>query len=189
MKFRHFWSSVLLAGCGAAFPLGTEGKAAVEEDRPSVGTVADLAWLSGAWSGNALGGICEETWSAPRRGTMVGMFRLVRDDGMVVLEFVTIEDTPDGPLYRFQHFEPDYRSWETAPLVYRLTEVEDGYAVFEGLERQEGKPRVITYELVDTGRIDITVQGWGEDSPGMLLQLSRPKANEEASDAEKAPDE
>ena len=42
-------------------------------------SVAELSWLAGHWRGEGLGGQCEEIWSAPQAGTMMGTFRLMKD--------------------------------------------------------------------------------------------------------------
>src|SRR5687767_15714011 len=43
-------------------------------------TIADMAWLAGRWTGDGLGGRTEEIWSPPDAGTMMGTFRLIRDE-------------------------------------------------------------------------------------------------------------
>ena len=42
-------------------------------------SVADMAWMAGSWNCEALGGLAEEIWSAPRNGGMMGMFRLIKN--------------------------------------------------------------------------------------------------------------
>ena len=41
--------------------------------------LSKFEWLAGHWRGEGLGGQCEEIWSAPAAGTMVGSFRLMKD--------------------------------------------------------------------------------------------------------------
>ncbi|HEV8347885.1 MAG TPA: DUF6265 family protein [Vicinamibacterales bacterium] len=53
-------------------------------------TVGDMAWFAGKWTGTGLGGVTEETWSAPADGAMMGMFRLVKDGKVVFYEFLTL---------------------------------------------------------------------------------------------------
>ena len=43
------------------------------EEKPKA-TLADMSWLTGHWTGTALGGFVEEIWSEPRGGAMMGMF-------------------------------------------------------------------------------------------------------------------
>ena len=42
-------------------------------------TLADIAWLSGHWRGEAFGGITEEIWSPPLGDSMMGSFKLVSE--------------------------------------------------------------------------------------------------------------
>ena len=46
------------------------GLATVEPVQEGRATLEDLAWLEGSWSGDGLGGHCEEHWSAPSGGSM-----------------------------------------------------------------------------------------------------------------------
>jgi hypothetical protein len=42
--------------------------------------LADLPWLSGAWFGQVGQDLVEEHWSDPAAGTLMGMFRSMRDE-------------------------------------------------------------------------------------------------------------
>ncbi len=53
-------------------------------------SVADLAWLSGCWSGRMGSAAVEEFWSAPRSGSLVGMSRTMRGDSTVGYELLLI---------------------------------------------------------------------------------------------------
>jgi hypothetical protein len=44
---------------------------------------ADLAWLSGNWQGRAGDDCVEEHWSPLGANTLLGMFRWVRDGGVL----------------------------------------------------------------------------------------------------------
>ena len=156
-------------------PLLGLGQAEEEETPAADVKVVDLEWLAGHWSGQALGGFSEETWSEPRGGTMIGMFRLNKDGRTFVIEFVTIEDTAAGVIYRFKHFHADFRTWEEEPLTYHLVESDEGFARFESRQRISGKPRQITYESLEGNRLQIMVEGWDSDSvsPPMELSLAR----------------
>ena len=47
-------------------------------------TMADVEWIQGHWTGEALGGQVEEIWSPPLGDSMMGSFKLVHD-GKVIL--------------------------------------------------------------------------------------------------------
>jgi hypothetical protein len=42
-------------------------------------TIAEAAWMTGHWKGEAFGGITEEIWSPPSAGSMMFVFRLIVD--------------------------------------------------------------------------------------------------------------
>jgi hypothetical protein len=97
--------------------------AAQAPDRRACG-LADLAWIAGDWRGEVGGGTIEEQWSAPAGGSMMGMFRYVKDGTTHLYEFLTIEQGTNGPVLRLKHFNPGLVGWEekaeavTCPLVH-----------------------------------------------------------------------
>ena len=88
--------------------LATEGSGAPIPNA----TVAEMAWLAGRWTGDGLGGRTEEIWSPPDAGTMMGTFRLIRDDKPVFYEFLTLRHTERGLAMQLKHFHPDMIGWE-----------------------------------------------------------------------------
>ena len=58
-------------------------------EAPLVGLDA-FQFVVGRWSGEALGGWCEETWSPPAGGELQGMFQLVRDEKSYVSRIVCL---------------------------------------------------------------------------------------------------
>jgi hypothetical protein len=75
-------------------------------------TLADMAWLAGHWRGPALGGESEEIWSPPRAGSMMGMYRLIRDGKTVFYELQTLVEENGSLILRLKHFNPDLTGWE-----------------------------------------------------------------------------
>lgn len=131
-----------------AAPLGALiALAALAPARPAQNhapTIAQLDWMVGDWKGELFGGHSEESWLPPRGGTMVGVFRLSRDDRTSVIELLVIEEQEHGVFLRFKHFSPSYRAWEDAPLIFRLETADSRRAVFESPDPQQ-KPRRMTY--------------------------------------------
>ena len=74
-------------------------------------SVNDFAWLAGSWRGEGLGGICEEIWSPALGGTMMGTFRLVKDDKVVFYEIMVL-GSDKGMCLRVKHFSEAFVSWE-----------------------------------------------------------------------------
>ena len=81
-------------------------------------SVADLAWISGIWQGTLGGADLREEWSAPAGGAMTGSFRWIKDGKLQMYEFLVLEDSPQGPVLTFRHFNPGLIAWEEkdAPL-------------------------------------------------------------------------
>lgn len=135
-------------------------------------TLADVAWLTGHWI--SADGRAEESWLGPAAGTMVGSFRWVIPGRMHVLEFLVIEETPDGVLFRFKHFDPDYRAWETdAPNTYRLIEARDHRAVFENVAWEGRVPKTMIYTRPDAERLLFLGRSPGEDDEVRLEYVRR----------------
>ena len=108
---------------------------------PGTPTVDDLAWLAGSWSGEAFGGTFEETWNPPSGGTMVGMFKLLRDGRPEMYELMRIAEVDGQVVLEVKHFSADFTAWEEKDEAVRfpLLEAHDGHAAFDGLvfERQD----------------------------------------------------
>jgi hypothetical protein len=102
---------------------------------PVEATADDFGWLAGTWRGSGLGGECEEIWSPPMAGTMVGTFRLIRDDQVVFYELMLLESDEQGFAMKLKHFAPDFTAWEEGGehVRFSLVEVAPGRATFEGL--------------------------------------------------------
>ena len=100
----------------------------------------DMAWLAGRWSGEALGGVSEEIWSAPRGGAMMGMYRLVREGKPVFYELCTIVEENGSLVLRLKHFNPDLTGWEekTRTVDFPLVAIEGGAFHFEGMSLHPG---------------------------------------------------
>lgn len=98
-------------------------------------TIADMAWLSGHWTGNALGGISEEIWSEPRNGVMMGMYRLVREGKPIFYELLTLLEENGSLMIRLKHFNPDMTGWEekNKTVDFPFVEKTDEVLHFDGM--------------------------------------------------------
>lgn len=70
--------------------------------------IEDYKWLVGSWKGDGFGGTSEETWSVPANGTMMGMYRHIKDGKVVFYEFLLLDETG----IKLKHFHPDLKGWE-----------------------------------------------------------------------------
>lgn len=103
--------------------------------------LADVTWLTGHWSGNALGGLSEEIWSAPAGGAMMGMYRLVRGEEVIFYELLTLAEHEGSLVLRLKHFNRDLTGWEEKAEVreFPLVAIRDGIYHFDGMAfRPEG---------------------------------------------------
>lgn len=96
--------------------------------------MADLDFLVGRFEGEAFGGWAEENWSPMRGGTMLGSFRLVKDDGPAFYELMILADVDGRPAIRVKHFGPGMEPWEEGADSenFPLLEVEGTTAWFGG---------------------------------------------------------
>jgi len=111
-------------------------------------TIEDIAWLAGHWKGNALGGVAEEIWSPPQANSMMGSYRLIKNDTLIIFyEIVTI--TEDGPslTLKLKHFNKDLTGWEEKSEVreFKLVKKEKNKLWFEGM----------TFELIDENSFQV----------------------------------
>jgi hypothetical protein len=79
-----------------------------EMETPPKFNIEDYSWLVGSWTGDGFGGISHETWAEPVNGTMMGMYRHIKDGELVFYEFLLLDETG----MRLKHFNPDLTGWE-----------------------------------------------------------------------------
>jgi hypothetical protein len=111
--------------------------------------IAELAWLAGAWRGAGLGGVNEEHWSVPAGGTMMGMYRLLKDERVVFYELLTLGESGGSLLITLRHFHPDLRGWEERDETVRMPfiKAEAGRYYFEGLTLEPRPDGTLTVYL------------------------------------------
>ena len=137
MKSRHFTSLVLLCICSLSlFAQPAAQPASVSTPVSSVtgkdAKVADLAFLSGHWSGEVDGSKIEQVCSTTDPSVMVCMFRLMGAKGTEMLEFYTLRDTPTGVEERIRFFSPDLQEEPgDHGVTLKLASVSPEKAVFE----------------------------------------------------------
>ena len=113
-------------------------------------TIADMAWLAGHWTGDALGGVSEEIWSAPQGGSMMGMYRLIRNGKPVFYELCTIVEENGSLVLRLKHFHPDLKGWEEKDKTvdFPLVALGKGAVHFEAMSFHPQGPSALTVYLV-----------------------------------------
>jgi hypothetical protein len=98
-------------------------------------SLADMSWLAGRWTGTGLGGVTEESWSAPAGGAMMGMFRMLKGEQVIFYEFLTLLEHEGSLLLKLKHFNADLTGWEEKAdsVRFRLVKITPQSAWFEGL--------------------------------------------------------
>ena len=126
---------------------------ALAQEGPGPGaSLADLAFIAGAWKGELGGAVIEEQWSAPEGDHMMGMFRFVKDGKVTFYEMQSIEQNEGPPVLRIKHYHPGLRGWEEKDeaVTFTLRQVEGQRAVFD----EDDRSTQLIYQLSD-GRLSI----------------------------------
>jgi hypothetical protein len=92
-------------------------------------------WLVGSWSGEGMGGKCEEVWFPPVDGTMMCMFRFIKDGKIGFYEFITLSEEGDRLIKKLKHFNPDLTGWEEKDKTteFEFISCSDTEIVFDGM--------------------------------------------------------
>lgn len=112
--------------------------------------VAQVAWLTGYWVGEGLGGTVEDVWLPPQAGVLLGAFRLQKADGKPGLyELFAIEEVDDTLQFVVKHFNPDWVGWEEKDkaLRIRLTRISADEIVFGGIVFQRAGADTLVVKL------------------------------------------
>lgn len=122
----------------------------IEMPAPAKAAIADLAWLSGAWTGKRpTGSSNEERWSPPLGGAMLAVSRSVNTSGkMFAFEYLRIVERDEGLVYIAQP------GGKTA-TEFVLTELTPTRAVFDN--PRHDYPKRIIYELSAEGGLSATI--------------------------------
>ena len=117
------------------------------DQKSPAATIADMEWYAGRWTGSGLGGLNEEVWSPPRNGTMMGMYRMIKDGKPIFYELLLITEENGSLAIKLKHFHADLRGWEErdASVRFPLVAKRDGRIYFDGM----------TFERIDTDRVKV----------------------------------
>jgi hypothetical protein len=90
-------------------------------------TIQTVAWLQGCWTLESAQRLVEESWMAPRGGSMIGVSRTIRDGKLVDYELIVLREQGGRLAY---HAHPSGQP----STVFLSTNVTGSGAVFENPE-------------------------------------------------------
>lgn len=104
------------------------------ESRPTA-SLADVSWLVGSWSGEAFGSNFEEVWNPASAGSMVGMWKLLKDDQVVFYELMLLVEEEGSLSIKVKHFSEDFTAWEDKEefIQFRLVKIAADEVHFAGI--------------------------------------------------------
>jgi hypothetical protein len=116
-------------------------------------TLADLDWLVGTWRGDKDGDRIEEAWFEPAAGAMLGAFRWLRGERVVVYELLALEGSAEGVVLLLRHFGPGLAAREErdGALAFDLVEARPGEVLFAG--RDPERPTRLGYRKGADGEL------------------------------------
>ena len=120
---RWAWVGLILTGTAAA------------DAAPPAASIADLAWMTGAWEGpmgeNA---VLQETWLEPADDAMIAAVRMLEDGKTNMVELIVIEESEGTLIFRIQQWSKSYEPRMPAPQKMVLAELGENSVRFESQE-------------------------------------------------------
>lgn len=98
-------------------------------------TLEDVDWLVGNWLGTAFEQTFEEVWNPPSAGSMVGLFKLIGNEGVEFYELMLLTVDAGTLSLKVKHFNADFTAWEEKGefIDFRLVKLEPDAIHFSGL--------------------------------------------------------
>ncbi|MGV7107273.1 DUF6265 family protein [Flavobacterium sp. U410] len=112
-------------------------------------TLQDVAWISGTWRGEAMGGTCEEFWDTPSGDTMMFCFKFLENGKVVFYELGHIKEMDNTLILELKHFGADLKGWEKADekQSFRLVKWDENHVYFDQF----------TFEKINNDEINLYV--------------------------------
>jgi hypothetical protein len=116
---------------------------------------AHLDWLGGNWKGQQGQDQFEEYWSPLGGGTLMAMFRWLKNHQVWFYEFITVEQAGEYVMMRIKHFFPGMQGWEAKDeaVDFLLVQLQSREAVFLQVNkpdqwlvyRMEAEDKLVSY--------------------------------------------
>ena len=120
-------------------------------------TIAQVAWMAGAWFAGGASSTAEERWTPAAGGVMLGVARTLRGEKMTGFEFLRISERDGSLVYSAM---PNGRSPATE---FVLTRIGARSATFENPAHDF--PKMIRYTMTEDGMLEAVVSGDGSERP------------------------
>ena len=160
MDMQRFMRALMLA---ASLSIPT----AVCADSHITGSVADLAWMTGSWSG-PMGKeqTLEENWIHQKAGTIGALVRITGADSTSMVELLVIEQKGESLVLHIQQWDPGFAARASGPQTMTLKSIGENQVSFGTSE--PGGLSGLTYSRPtdDTFNID------GETGEGAKFQIN-----------------
>ncbi|MGE0621459.1 MAG: DUF6265 family protein [Pseudomonadales bacterium] len=118
--------------------------------------VADLAWMSGTWSGPAgPGATLEENWTRPASGSIGALVRMSRDGVTSMVELIVVEEAGDSLVLHIQQWDPGYQPRPAGAQRMELEHLGENTVTFRATS--EGGMAGLTYSRPDADTFTIEV--------------------------------
>ncbi|MGA9569041.1 MAG: DUF6265 family protein [Candidatus Acidiferrales bacterium] len=110
--------------------------------------LSDLAWLEGRWRADWGPRVAEQVWMAPKAGMMLGDFRVIENDKVLVIELFTLVEKSGSINFYFRHFTPELVPWEKSDgTLLKLATADAKRFDFEN--PTNGKPKRAIFIRID----------------------------------------
>ena len=154
--------------CGALLAgADTRAQAPAAAAPPLKATVAQLGFVTGAWTGTLGERTIEQHWSAPLAGSIVATYRSIQGNRVTLYELLAIEQEGEGVVLRIKHFAPGpglvSREAKDESANNRLVSLDGRTAVFEGTDA--ANPVRITFRSPDASTLTIVSERRRDGAP------------------------
>jgi Domain of unknown function (DUF6265) len=110
--------------------------------------LSDFAWLEGLWRADWGPRVAEQVWMAPKAGMILGDFRLIENDKVLVIEVFSLVEKSDGVNFYLRHFTPELAPWEKSDATLLKLATADAKK-FDFENPANGKPKRFTFTRID----------------------------------------
>jgi hypothetical protein len=119
--------------------------------------VADLAWMSGSWSGTTgPGTTLEENWVRPANGSIGALVRMSRDGVTSMVELIVVEEAGDSLVLHIQQWDPGFQPRPAGAQQMALESLGERTVTFRATS--EGGLAALTYSRPDSNSFIVEVE-------------------------------